>query len=63
MELPYLLFADKKGRVFSPPYLRMLVFDGEKFRLSKREELITLPEGSSTFYLPGRLPVGFNPEK
>ncbi|RKY35187.1 MAG: radical SAM protein [Candidatus Omnitrophota bacterium] len=62
MELPYLLFADKKGKVFVHPYLRMLVSDGEKFRLPKREELITLPRGSSIFYLPGRLPVGFNSE-
>lgn len=61
MELPFLLFADSLGKVYSHPVLRMSVASQGKFFLPKEEELISLPSGSSLFYLPYRTPVGFNP--
>ncbi|MEI8349515.1 MAG: radical SAM protein [Candidatus Omnitrophota bacterium] len=59
--LPYLAFADKKGTVYSHPFLRMAVSDLSQFKLPTQEELIRLPKGSAIFYLPGRTPIGFNP--
>ncbi|MBN3040840.1 MAG: radical SAM protein [Candidatus Omnitrophica bacterium] len=61
MKLPYLLFADKKGKIFSHPYLRMSVQSLNNFTTPEIPELMPMPQGSTLFYLPGRSPVGFNP--
>ena len=60
MNLPYLVFSDKKGRIYHHPYLRMSVSSLEKVSLPKEGELIKLPAGSTLFYLPGREPIGFD---
>jgi len=62
MKLPYLVFADIKGKVYSHPYLRMAVADMDDFSLPQENSFIALPTGSNIFYLPGRRPVGFNPD-
>ena len=62
MNLPYLVFADKKGKIYHHPYLRMSVSSLDKVSLTKETELIRLPPGSTFFYLPQRQAVGFNPE-
>ena len=62
MNLPFLVFSDDKGRIYSHPSLRMVASSGEDFILPKKEELIPQPKGSTFFYLSGRLPVGFNPK-
>jgi pyruvate-formate lyase-activating enzyme len=61
MSLPYLVFADKKGKIYSHPYLRMAVSSLTRLCVPQESEYIRLPLGSSFFYLPGRLAVGFNP--
>ena len=61
MKLPFLIFADENGKIHSHPFLRMAVSCLDDFSLPKKDELMFLPKGSTLFYLPGRLPVGFNP--
>ncbi len=60
MNLPYLVFVDSKGKIYHHPFLRMLGRSLDKDVLPKPEELIRIPKGSSFFYLPARLPIGFN---
>ncbi len=60
-ESPNLLFSDSTGKIYTHPFLKMCVDDGSRPLVSEREELISLPRGSSFFYLPGRSPIGFNP--
>jgi pyruvate-formate lyase-activating enzyme len=62
MNLPYLIFSDEKGKIHSHHSLRMAVSSLNKAALPKRSELIRLPVGSTLFYLPQRIPVGFNPK-
>ena len=63
MNLPYLVFSDKKGKIYHHPYLRMAVSSLGEASLSQKEELIKFPSGSTLFYLPGRHPIGFNPAR
>ncbi len=63
MNLPYLVFSDKKGKIYHHLYLRMSVTSLEKVSLPKEAELIKLPPGSALFYLPQRQPIGFDPGK
>jgi pyruvate-formate lyase-activating enzyme len=60
MKLPYLTFCDKDGKIYHHPRLRMAAQSMDRFVLPKRLELISLPKGSTLFYLPSRFPVGFN---
>lgn len=59
--LPFLLFADTKGKIYSHPFLKMTAASAGAFCLPHKEELMKIPHGATLFYLPGRLPVGFNP--
>jgi pyruvate-formate lyase-activating enzyme len=61
MNLPFLLLSDKCGNLYQHPYLRMAVSFLDGFALPDKAELIEMPQGSTVFYLPGRLAVGFNP--
>ena len=63
MNLPYLVFSDKKGKIYHHPYLRMSVSSLEKVNLPKEAELIKLPVGSTLFYLPQRQAIGFDSRK
>ncbi|MDD5195642.1 MAG: radical SAM protein [Candidatus Omnitrophica bacterium] len=61
MSCPYLAFSDKNGKIYSHPFLRMAASSsGENF-LPEKNQLISMPRGSSVFFLPHRFPVGFNP--
>ena len=62
MDLPYLVFCDKKGNIYHHPHLRMSAQSLDRFIVPERKELISLPKGSTFFYLPDRIPVGFNPQ-
>ena len=62
MNLPYLVFSDSKGKIYYHPYLRMVGRSLDRDSLPKPEELISMPKGSTFFYLPGRKPLGFNSE-
>jgi pyruvate-formate lyase-activating enzyme len=57
-----LVVADAQGHFLDHPTLEMLVWDGESLRTPLREELIQLPKGSDLFVLPGRRPLGLDPE-
>lgn len=58
-----LLLADPKGRVFEHPWLlASLRSDESVLPPPPKERPIPLPEGAKLAHLPGRLPVGFDPE-
>jgi pyruvate-formate lyase-activating enzyme len=63
MRLPFFVFCDKNGKIYSHPYLRMAASSLGNFRLPQARELIKLPQGSTIFYLPKHAPVGFNPAR
>ncbi|MFH1771760.1 MAG: radical SAM protein [Candidatus Omnitrophota bacterium] len=60
MNLPYLIFSDKKGNIYRHPYLRMAAGNFGNYVIPQDNELISLPKGSTLFYMPGRLAVGYN---
>lgn len=60
-EGPKLLFADPKGRVMEHPYLLATLRSGEAL-LPPVDRPIPLPEGGKLVHLPGRLPVGVDPQ-
>ncbi|UCC95637.1 MAG: radical SAM protein [Candidatus Omnitrophota bacterium] len=60
MHLPFLVFSDKNGKIYSHPSLRMAAAHLHASTVPKESELIRLPQGSTFFHLPGRIPLGFN---
>jgi pyruvate-formate lyase-activating enzyme len=58
---PKLLFADPKGRVMEHPYLIATLRSGEEL-VPPQDRPIPLPAAGRLVHLPGRLPVGLNPE-
>lgn len=59
--LPALVFADADGNITDFPELKMTGMSGSHFLPPECQDLIPLPEGSELFTLPGRLPVGWDP--
>ncbi|MBU0942814.1 MAG: radical SAM protein [Proteobacteria bacterium] len=59
---PSLVYADLKGNITDFPALHMAGMSGGQFLLPEKEDFIPLPEGSELFVLPGRLPVGLDPD-
>ncbi len=59
--MPKLLFADPKGRVMEHPTLVATLRSGEEL-MPPSERPIPLPENARLAHLPGRLPVGFDPD-
>lgn len=60
-DLPYLLYADKKGRIYEHPYLRMAGFSGASTSELKQDHLIRMPEFSKLFFIPECPPIGLDP--
>ncbi len=60
--LPKMVMANREGQVFEHPVLRMVGCSGESHRPPTQEELLVLPEGSELHVLPGRHPVGVDPD-
>ncbi len=58
---PKLLFADPKGRVMEHPYLLATLRSGEEL-VPPQDKPIPLPSAGRLVHLPGRLPVGLDPE-
>ncbi|MGE6758826.1 radical SAM protein [Corallococcus interemptor] len=58
---PKLLFADPKGRVMEHPYLIATLRSGEEL-VPPQDKPIALPATGRLVHLPGRLPVGLNPD-
>ncbi|WPD20753.1 MAG: radical SAM protein [Candidatus Electrothrix scaldis] len=59
---PALVFANSKGEIIDYEGLTMAGASGDTFHCPDHRELIELPEGSELFVLPGRLPVGIEPD-
>ncbi|MFZ5775402.1 MAG: radical SAM protein [Thermodesulfobacteriota bacterium] len=59
---PTLVYATAAGEIKDFPELLMAGRAGHRFFQPAHEDLIPLPEGSDLFVLPGRTPVGFEPE-
>jgi pyruvate-formate lyase-activating enzyme len=60
--LPFMLYADPKGRIYEHPYLRMAGFSGSSLFKVKPEDLIVMPEYSKLFYIPACPPMGLDPD-
>jgi wyosine [tRNA(Phe)-imidazoG37] synthetase (radical SAM superfamily) len=60
---PALVYADINGNILDWPALEMAGASANEFKRPSSSELIPLPEGSELFLLPGRIPIGFNPQK
>lgn len=54
------MFSDEKGTMYSHPHLRMAAAGLETLAVPREDELIRLPRGSTLFYLPRRVPVGYD---
>jgi pyruvate-formate lyase-activating enzyme len=61
-DLPFMVMADSEGQVFEHPVLRMVGRSGRDHRPPEPGELIDLPAGSDLHVLPGRHPIGVDPE-
>lgn len=59
-QLPRMVYADARGRIFDHPSLGMVCRLGEEFRPPRPEELIPLPDECELFLLPGRRAVGWD---
>lgn len=59
-QLPLMVMADAKGRIFEHPSLTMMGRSGAAVIRPDREDLIKLPQGSTLFSIPGRIPIGWN---
>jgi wyosine [tRNA(Phe)-imidazoG37] synthetase (radical SAM superfamily) len=61
-DLPFMLYADGRGRVFEHPHFRMAGFSGDTPIPVEEEDLIPMPEFSKLFFIPDCPPVGLDPE-
>ncbi len=59
-QLPRMIYADTRGRIFDHPDLGMICRLGAELRPPRPEELIPLPEECELFLLPGRLALGWD---
>ena len=60
-DLPFMLYADAKGRIYEHPYLKMAGFSGSSLSPLAPEDLIIMPEFSKLFYIPSCPPLGLDP--
>ncbi len=60
-DLPLMLYADTKGRIYEHPYLRMAGFSGSSSFPLAPEDLIPMPAFSKLFYIPQCPPMGLDP--
>lgn len=58
--LPTLLYADRQGRIYDHPFLRMAGMNGTETVLPDSVELIPLPDDSRLFIIPDTPPVGWD---
>ncbi len=59
--IPYMLYADRKGRIYEHPYFRMAGFSGLQPTPLKDQDLIPMPEFSKLFFIPVCPPIGLDP--
>lgn len=58
----FLVYADKKGRVFDHPDLFAVGRNGDLLSEILEEELIPLPDGATLVSLPDTVPIGMDPD-
>ena len=59
--LPRMLYADSKGRIYDHPFYRMAGFSGIGPSTIAKGDLMPMPEFSKLFYTPDCPPVGLDP--
>jgi len=59
---PTLLFADATGKIVDFPGMEMVGSSAGRHVRPRPDEWIPLPPGSELFQLPGRLPLGYDPD-
>jgi len=59
---PRMLFADRAGRIYDHPELEMAGAGGGDPMPVPAADLLVLPRGSDLFTLPGRAPIGIDPQ-
>lgn len=59
---PKMVFSDPEGRIYDHPSLYMAAQSGTEKLPGNADGLTPLPEGSQLFAIPGRYPVGWDPE-
>ncbi|MFC1646134.1 radical SAM protein [Candidatus Omnitrophota bacterium] len=57
-----LVLSDNKGKLYVHPKLKMLGSSRDIARLPTREEMIPMPKGSTFFFMPGYIPIGYDIE-
>ena len=62
MSMVRLLYADQDGNILDHPGLGLAGSAGGRWETVDEAQCIPLPPGSDLFLLPGRRPVGMNPE-
>lgn len=60
-DLPYMLYADAKGRVYDHPGFRMAGFSRNRPVAIQKEDLVAMPRFSKLFYIPFGSPIGLDP--
>lgn len=61
-DLPYMLYADSRGRIFDHPHLRIAGFSADSPAPLVPADLIPVPEFSKLFFIPGCPPIGLDPD-
>ncbi len=61
-DTPYMVMANEDGDIFEHPHLKMLGASGRDFRVPQAPEIIPTPHGTDFYILPGRHPVGYDPD-
>lgn len=59
-KVPYLVYADNAGNILEDTRYEAVGRSGREIIKLSKEDFIELPEGSEFFFLPGRLPYGYN---
>jgi pyruvate-formate lyase-activating enzyme len=60
--LPSLVFADRKGNIMDFPGLAMVGRSGDYLVPITGDDTVPLPRGSQLYVLPGRYPIGMDPD-
>lgn len=60
---PALVVADRDGQVFDVPELEAVARSGRRLVRPEREVWRAIPQGALLFHLPGRRPIGWDPQR
>lgn len=61
-DLPFMVYADDRGRIYDHPLYRMAGFSGSRPAGIGPEDLMVMPGLSKLFYIPGCSPIGLDPD-